>query len=483
MSRSLLLVKNGFISSKYADLYKGKSPKDIEKIAKEEHADEEVWEEVENQYLKTGYPWPLKRYRVSWEAPNLSMEESYFWILNYVSTDIAYPHTIKTIDAFSASENSAFFGVSQQRIGLQQDKVSQFLATVGKMVKEIFQLVRELRIIDERREYYEEAMVGKESAEITLKGIWVDMVEGGAKNPASVFGMAREVQFTSLPDLFFSTQPRTSEEVDDYVERTRGGFNVSVKNALKRKLKMFLIWKEKTFEELKTRRSFTLKYLRQHYTIIKMYMTWVKPYLKHVRRLTLDEDRVLTPQMVSAFEGSMVEVEFLAHKEPMGRWYPCLLCSFLFRTRPSMSFQQEGYQRGPIHVGKLDMDFRAYVWTKEQIDNFKNLRDKEDLELIKSVSGTLAEAIDSMGGELEAYLEEAEGKEKEEERKGPPTMLKRFRTEFLGPKKEKGPKKPKRPKLNVIKDKSDKGKASKTVLTTSFWLFKNYKKGHGMIMW
>ena len=178
------------------------------------------------------------------------MEEPYFWIQNMIN-DFGYPQTpeyfIKTIDTFAASENSAFSGVSQQRIGLQQDKVSQFLATIGKMVKEVFQLVRELRIIDERLGYYNESMGrtkdGKEdlpngpseASEMTLKGIWVDMVEGGAKNASSVFGLAQQVQFTSLPDLFFSTNPKKSEDVDKVVDIQRAQFNKPVKNILKRK--------------------------------------------------------------------------------------------------------------------------------------------------------------------------------------------------------------------------------------------------------
>ena len=69
------------------------------------------------------------------------------WFWSFVRID-------KITDTFSASENSSFFGTSQQRVGLQQDKVSQYLATIGKMIKELFQLVRELRIIDERLGYY-----------------------------------------------------------------------------------------------------------------------------------------------------------------------------------------------------------------------------------------------------------------------------------------------------------------------------------------
>jgi len=459
---------------------------------------QEIAEEAKDIYLPTSFPQPIKRYRIVWEIYNMSMEESYYWILRYIQQDWGFPHVIKTIDVFAAAENSAFFGVSQQRIGLQQDKVSQFLATIGKMVKELFQLVRELRIIDERLTYYEESFKGVESSEITLKGYWIDLVEGGAKNPASVFGMAREVQFTSLPDLFFSTHPLTSEEVDKVVDTQRAGFNKSVRNALKRKLKTFLVWKERTYKELKTRRAFTIKYLRQHYDIIKMYMTWVRPYLRHIRRLTLDEEKVLTPEMVSAFEGSMVEVEFLAHKLPVNDktqvqnkvYHSCILAHFLYRTRPSMSYQQEGYQRGPIHVGKLEINLRAYVWKKEEIDSYVKMKKQEDFELMKSISGSVKAAMTALGGELEKYLAEA-GEEittegappKPEEKPTKPGFLKRFRAEFLGPPKEKKPKKPKIKGKERVKLEAEKSFAVKTVKGTMFYVFKNYKKGHRMIMW
>ena len=446
---------------------------------------EEVWEERKDQYLPTGFPKPLKRYRIIWEIFNMSMEESYFWILNYLRDDLAYSKIYKTEDVFAAAENSAFFGVSQQRIGLQQDKVSQFLATIGKMVKELFQLVRELRIIDERSIYYEESLKGVESAEITLKGIWIDMVEGGAKNPSSVFGMSREVQFTSLPDLFFSTHPEKQEDVDKFVDEQRSEFNRSVRNVLKRKLKTYLIWKERTYSELKTRRIFTLKYLRQHYDVIKMYMAWVRPYIRHIRRLTLDEERAITPDLISAFEGSMVEIELLASKLPLDQKtqkqnkyiHSCILAHFLFRTRPSMSFQQEGYQRGPIHVGRLEINLRSYAWTKEEIEKYLKMKDEQDMELMKSISGSVKAAMEALGGELEKYLEEAgeEMKKPEEAAEKPkPSIIERFKTTVLGPGKPKPPKKPKKEKLPALKIKSEKSAAKKEVNATIFYAFKIY---------
>ncbi len=199
---------------------------------------EEAEETRGQKNVKTGYPTPARRYRLHYEGYNVSIEEPYFWVLHYLRYFSGYPYIDKITDIFAAAENSAFFGASQQRLGLQQDKVSQFLATIGKMVRELFQLVRELRILDERLGYYTDSYTksrSSESAEITLKGIWVDMVEQGAKNPASVYGMAREVQFTTLPDLFFSTHPQKQEDVDDTVESERGASNRKVRKDIKRK--------------------------------------------------------------------------------------------------------------------------------------------------------------------------------------------------------------------------------------------------------
>lgn len=219
-------------------------------------------------------------------------------------------------------------------------------------------------------------------------------------------------------------------------------------------------------------------------------MTWVKPYIRHVRRLTLDEDKIMTPEMVSAFEGSMVEIEFLASKLPVNdvtrsqntKIYSCVLAHFLFRTRPSMSYQQEGYQRGPIHVGKMEMNLRAYVWTQEEIDNYLKMKDMEDMELLKTISESVKSAMEALGGELENYLEQAgETAEKKEEEKD--EAQKGLFGIFMS-KKPKKPEKPKKPsKMDKIKEISERKLAKDSVKAEMFYCFKNYKKAHGLIMW
>ncbi len=443
---------------------------------------------------QTLWPKPEHRYRLSHETFKESIEAQYFWILNYLHYDMDY-YVDKIYDFFTASEQSAFFGMAQQRLGLQQDRVSTFLATIGKMVKELFQLVRELRILDERLSYYADSYdresPSRESAEITLKGIYIDMVEGGAKSPASVYGMARELQFTTLPDLFFSTHPVSSRDVDEAVDKLQ--FNRKVREVLKRKLRAFLEWKEHTHRELKTKRKFTLKYLRQHYDIIKMYMDWVRPYLKNIRRLQMI-DRTKSPDLVGAFEGSLVEIEILAKKKPRGNsvYNACILVHFNYRTRPSMEYMQPGeYQhKGPIHVGKNDMTFRTYAWTDGQIEQYKKMRSEEDFELLSNVDASVAAAMEALGDELRNYLEEAgeEFGEKKPAKKPKLNLFDPFTSLFKGfgeifrITRKKKTKKPEQ-KLEA-QDKINETEAAKDLANGNVWTtYKNYKKAHGMLSW
>lgn len=450
---------------------------------------------------KTGYPAPSKRYRFILARQDASIEQVYFWFLDSIRHDWGVHDFDKIIDVFAASEQSAFFGASQQRIGIQQDKVSTFLAAIGKMVKELFQFVREMRILDERLNFYEDSFSKdsktRNSAEVSLKGIWVDLVEGGAKTPSSVFGMAREVGFTILPDLFFSVHPTSIEKIDSTVEALE--FNVNVKNVLKRKLRTYMEWKRATYSELKTRRKFTLQYFRQHYDIIRMYMNWLKPYLRNIERLGMDYKKMDSADLVSAFEGSMIEVEVIAKKKnpEFGKYTSCIVLHFMHRTRPHMSFQAEGYQRGPVHVGKVEVTMRAYAWTDEQIEKYKAMRSDEDLHLLSTLDDSLKLAMASLGDELKNYLVEAGEK--------------LFTDEIEREKKEKQPRQPNvlEPFLSIGKgfwemfssfspaglikglssggsplNDAGKRKAAEKDAQNSMWrTFKNYRKAHRMVTW
>ncbi len=494
---SIMLLKHGFIKKKYKALYAEEvdwSKVDISTA--QSHANEEIDEEVlesfvgtySNPYDRTGYPKPTRRYRLIVEAFGLSMEETYFWILQHLRLDQGYPMIEKITDIFSASENSAFWGQSAQRLGLQQDKVTQYFATIGKMVKDLFQLVRELRIIDERIELYKWAPERK-SADVSLKGLYIDLVEGGTEKPNSVYGLSQKVGFTILPDLFFNTKIYNAEKLDEKIDSME--YNPTVKNILKRKLFQFIIWKNKTQIELQNRRKFNLKYLRQHWGVIKMYMGWIKPYLKNIQRLSMSQKHMESPDIVTAFETSILEIEFLAKKQEIKSVHPCILASFKYTTKPTLSYQQE-YQRGPIHVGRVEVNMRSYAWTKKEVENYKKMRNLEDMELLGIIDASVQAAMEELGEELNKYLEEAgekiEKPKQEEAKKDPKkdvvdafdpfvSVFKGFWEIFtsiipvgsLKSKKKAAP--------------PDPGIAIKTAEATMWQTYKNYKKSHKLVTW
>lgn len=405
------------------DIEAGKAKKKIW-----EYADHDEAEVAEGQMMLLDWPKPAHRYSAILETPHQSIEPIYAWCINTLK-DIGSAEVLKITDMFAASEQSSFYGAGMQRLGLAQDRVSQLLATIGQFVRrDLFQLVRDIRWIDERLDYHEKARnwaspKEAEPAELTLKGIWVDLVDGvvqGQRVSANLIQMAQQLQFTSLPDFFFGLHPQKTSEIKPAIDRMQLK-NKTLENMLMRKLEQYLNWKEHNYKELKQRKRFELAYLKQHYNIIRMYMQWLTPYLKHIKRLQPNISSLESPELISAFEGSMVEIEVMGKKLSSKGFYNCMMLTLEYRTRPSMSFTQEaGFHRGPIHVGEVKVTWRAYGWTDKDIERYKKFKEMEDIDVLSSID----EAMNSMKEDLKKYLEQADqlqGKEeKKPDKKAPP---------------------------------------------------------------
>ncbi|MCK5107985.1 MAG: hypothetical protein KAQ83_04625, partial [Nanoarchaeota archaeon] len=333
---------------------------------------------------------------------------------------------------------------------------------------------------------------------------------------ASVYGMAREIGFATLPDLFFGAPPTLeSQNVQKYVNALE--FNKKMKEVLMRKLKTYIVWKEHTHKELKNRRNFTLKFLRQHWSVIHMYITWVKPYLKNVQRMSQlqSKDIDMDPEIISSFDGAVTEVEFLAmnakpgkdKKTGLDKYVSCILINFMFRTTPKLDVhaKQEYHHKGPIHVGKLIMNIRAYAWTKQDVDNYFKMREEESMELIGNVDSSVKAAMNSLGDELRDYLAESGEKDllpdkqksdvKKDQRKistNPATALIGGFGELFGSLLGVGSSsssKIKETNSNQRSRKEDfklglkKASAEGAAKSVSFAFYKIYKKSHKILAW
>ncbi len=511
-SGSKRMIQYGFYNNKFKAAYPSfdsmtdrEKKKVVDKLSDDKaegFADHEIFEAERDQMVVQDYPTPINRYFIWYESPHESIEPIYFFCLNQMS-EWGFPKIYKITDIFTAAEHSSFWGATTARLGLAADKVSQYMATIGQFIrKDLFQLVRDIRWIGERIKFHEDARKGITAAEITLKGIWTDVVDGvvqGQRVSPNLFQLATQLQYTTLPDWFFSIHPQNVEEIDDMVNKV--DTTRVVKDLLRRKLNQYVVWREENYKELKQRRNFELKYLRQNYNVIRMYVTWLKPYLKHIERLGADVSKLSSADLIAAFEGSLVEIEVLGIKIPEGnsKYYTCMLETFNYRARPSMPYTAEtpGYHRGPIHVGQARISWRAYSWTLEQVENFIRMKEKEDIDLLKNIDSSIKQTLDAIGDDLEEYLKEAgeEMEPKEEKTKEPvkPSVFEPFEAIGKGfkdlfgsfvPLTLKTEFKAKKPtKADLAKWETEKKKASGEAKKMLWSNYKIFKKAHRMLTW
>jgi len=385
------------------------------------------------------------------ESMGGGVEKHYFWLMRFLTGTKAPQYAgkgftgfginaikvYKLKDQFDASVSSSFHGQIGSKVSQIQQQVSTYLAQIGQMTKTLFPIVREIRIMDERLEYYKDSFWDKKEAdgddkerareaEIALKSTWVEVVEQGVQSPNSVYSMGTKLGFITLPDLFFSINPdgTTPEEQRDNMTKylkqmhDQKEINKKVLDALRKKLYQYFTWKQKTWHEMEHTYKFRIKNLRQHYNVVKLYMSWLKPLLTTLKRLQMQSED--DTALVSAFETSKLELELLAVigkgkidvEKKNNKYNACIMVRLTHVTKPEMSYTQGG-QKQPTHMGDTIIEYEPYVVTDEQIEDYRKHCDDKLLELIPGEEMNMVkdvmDAMDSLGTDVRAYLLQAEG--------------------------------------------------------------------------
>ncbi|HLC22670.1 MAG TPA: hypothetical protein VJJ79_02760 [Candidatus Nanoarchaeia archaeon] len=483
-----------------------------------EKTEEEKWKEKEqaNPFIQKKSLDPengVKALKISIDSIGDTVEKHYFFFQKFLTKHPTSPfglraeEIIKLKDVFDASVSSAFHGQIGSKVSAIQQQISTYLTQIGQLTKTIFPMVREIRMMDERLEFYTASLnkdKGDEEArqnEVALKSIWVEVVEQGMQNPNSVYSMATKLGFVTLPDLFFGINPagKTSEEqkknltkILDALQKEKS-FSLKVRNALEKKLVQYYTWKDKTWNEMHHTRKFRIKALKQHYNVIRLYVSWLKPYLTALKALQLRGD-ITAPELVAAFETSKLELELLAVMKKGEKFRSCVLVRITYVTRPELTYGQGGGKQ-VTHVGEVTISIEPYVATQEEIEFYKTYTERS---LFQSMSGvesatfvTDVEAIlTSLGEDVQAYLKEAEEgkkeekKENKEQREGildPFAALgKSFKMFFpqFKKKERKG-----LTKKEMIAGEKEKKEMEKDAAAKAWVLYEVFKKSNGMLTW
>lgn len=454
-----------------------------------------------------------KALRISIDSMGDIVEKHYFFFQKFLTRQptsafgLHAEELVKLRDVFDASVSSTFHGQIGSKISAIQQQVSTYLTQIGQLTKTLFPMVREIRMMDERLAMYT-ASLGKEKGdeearqnEVALKSVWVEVVEQGMQNPNSVYSMATKLGFVTLPDLFFGITPngKTPEEqqknltkILDSMQKEKA-FSLKVRNALEKKLVQYYTWKAKTWSEMQHTRRFRIKALKQHYNVIHLYVSWLKPYLTSLKALQMRGD-ITAPELVAAFETSKLELELLGVMKKGAKFRSCVLIRVTYVTRPELTYAQGG-ARQVTHGGEVTISIEPYVATQEEIDFYKTYTERT---LFQSVSGmeatnfiTDVEAtLTSLGEDVQAYLKEAEegkqGKKEETKEAKKASMLEPFSAlgksfRIFVPEFKKKEKKP--GKKEAIAAAKEKKEFEKDAAAKAWIIYEVFKKSNGLLAW
>ncbi|MEM4702928.1 MAG: hypothetical protein QXP53_00350 [Candidatus Pacearchaeota archaeon] len=432
---------------------------------------------------------PLWKSRLVYDSSSEQLEPIYFWILDFMQE--SGMEVEKLVDNFSASVGGGYFSELGAKASKMQEESMKILGAVNTVLKSIINLLYDLKEFEIRLQVYKDLKdeKKKEAALLALKQIWMDKVDM-QRGRGSINLMAAELNFVTLRDAFMAC--KSVDEVD------KMDLNDRVKRILKPRLAEFFEWVKRSEKELSTRFELEKSYLKSQVNSLKLYTSWVKPYLKAAEQLRMKDVSLKEPSLVNAFNTIILELKLFGKKEvkireevengilpkkmieykPKRKYYACVLIDFVFRGIPSRTPQGHF-----IFGGRAEILFEAFTLNSDELKIFnKKIEESDWKEVLKIYQGITDESLDQMHEEIEHFLGTEEKKEKEFSLFGP-----------IPEKKEEKEKKPEK-KKKVKEKEIDLKKINKDNFSESlirrvaelraadicFSVYDKYKKAHGM---
>ena len=336
-------------------------------------------------------------YHIIYDTFGQTLEPVYFWTLDFMRgttpSGIGY-EVSKVEEEFEASAGGSYFGELGARASAMQDRAMAILRQVNGVIKEIINLIYDLKEYEMRLGVYDHADPKKEkdsnkriSAEHSLKSIWMDQVDVKT-GLGSINNLTRgDLQFVTLRDAFI--QAKSIKDAD------KMDLNKRVRILLKKKLEEYFNWRGISEDELRKRFSIEKNYLKSQIDSLKLYTKWARPYLRAAQKLGMKEfdSRLSNPDIVAAFNNMQMELSLLGKKEVKpdsdrkfkNKYYACILVNFTYRTAPQAVRSGQGGTHY-AHVGVIDVYFRAYAFTDKELEKVQRVEVYEDMDLVENLT-------------------------------------------------------------------------------------------------
>ncbi len=425
-------------------------------------------------------------FELSYSAFGKSVEKHFFWVKQYLgpSGKLKYKF-IDFTEKKAASVFSAVFGEMTSRKQFIENRIMDMLAKLNTVVKSVAMIVYEMKELDRRLKIFKDLDEGgakADSAFLMLKRIWMDEVDI-KKGRGSINALSTgALEFVTLRDAFMAVPRTDKEEALKWADKQ--DLNDRVKRILKERVNEFFDWYPLWKKDLTARRKMLLAYLKTQYETVKLYLSWLRPYMEAVRNLHLDVG-ASPADLVHAFDMMKITLDIWAHDDinvgafrivrPKGS-PPILLTKtgvkyksdskkvkeriimgekaekvinvkMVMSLKPILVDMKGGRSGVYRYTGSVNVKITAYGFLEKEYEEFeKQLKEKQESEEFKAIEDITKSSLDAIKEDLMEYINEFEGKNKDkksnnEESQESPSMfrdiIKSFASDFKF-KREKG---------------------------------------------
>ena len=383
--------------------------------------------ELNDRYGASDKPQPIWENGLSYDSSIETLEPVYYWILDF--TQRAFKNIVKLSDNFVAAPGSSYFADLGARATKMQEEGMKILGAVNMVIKSITNILYDLKEFEIRLGAYERAddkdPQKKESGILALKDIWMSNVDI-KRGKGSINGMTYELGFSTLRDAFM--QAKSAANVDDM---NKGGLiNERVARILKPRVDEFFQWKAQSSEELRRRFNIERAYLKSQVETLKLYSSWVKPYLQSAEQLRMQMTSKEEPSLISAFGTMVLNLSLMMYKEldvadavdnkflpdnfkrmnerkEIRKFYQLIFIDYTFRTYPTQQFP---------HAGLVDIKFKAYAVNDDELLLLNEKIEKDKSGSMLGIAGNLSdESLKQLQDEIDYFDKKEEKVEKKED--------------------------------------------------------------------
>ena len=371
-----------------------------------------------------GFKSPIEQHKLYYDSPTEGLEPVYFWLLDFLKGGL-YDEIEKITDNFVASPGSGHFSELQGKATQMQQEVSRTMGNVNTVLKSVLNLVYDLKEFRIRLKPYKIYKSKDTSAEdklkqlLSLKQIWLDNVDI-RKGRGSINALSSgELDFVTLRDAFMSL--KNSESISEI------DLNDRVRRILQQRVQDFFIWIDESHNSLSQRYEIERNYLKSQVNMLKLYVRWVKPYLKSASKLEQNIDSK-NPGLVNAFNTMILELKLLAYSEhkikddvaknlvpelfknvQTRKYYKFLVIDFEFRSIPQRVSQRGDWAFG----GRVEIKFTSYGLNEDELKILKKELEKDDLgSALKLIQGATDDSLGQIQKDIDSILEGREDEKK-----------------------------------------------------------------------